>query len=72
MGRYLTYDPYGCIIRENDSDWRNFVDIFLMRMVRSGEYFKLYNKWMGPEGEVPIPLSPEFKTFLGVYGHYPE
>lgn len=72
VGRYLTYDPYGMIVRENDSDWLNFVNEFMIRFIRSGEYFKLYDKWMGPKGEVPIPMSPEFKAFLNVYANFPD
>ena len=66
VGRLLTYEPYGFILPENDSNWRDFVNAFLIHMIKSGEFYKIYEKWMGPEGEVPIPMSEEFKTFLKV------
>jgi hypothetical protein len=40
------------------------VDFALMSAIESGEYAKLYEKWFGPKGEVPYPLSPEARTLL--------
>jgi polar amino acid transport system substrate-binding protein/glutamate/aspartate transport system substrate-binding protein len=71
VGRLLTYEPYGFIIIENDSDWRDFVNAFMIHLIKSGEFYKIYDKWMGPNGEVPIPMSTEFKTFLMVQS-FPE
>ena len=71
VGRLLTYEPYGFILPENDSNWRDFVNGFLIRLIKSGEFYKIYEKWMGPKGEVPIPMSEEFKTFLKVQS-FPE
>ena len=36
----------------------------LMEAIESGKYFELYEKWFGPKGEVPYPLTPENKRFL--------
>jgi ABC-type amino acid transport substrate-binding protein len=36
----------------------------LMEAIEGGEYFKLYEKWFGPKGEVPYPMSQAFKSFL--------
>jgi glutamate/aspartate transport system substrate-binding protein len=71
VGRLLTYEPYGFILPENDSNWRDFVNAFLIRLIKSGEFYEIYEKWMGPKGEVPIPMSEEFKTFLKVQS-FPE
>jgi ABC-type amino acid transport substrate-binding protein len=64
VGEFYTYEPYGMAMRKNDSDFRNLVDFSLMEAIESGEYQKLYDKWFGPRGEVPYPLSETAQVFL--------
>jgi len=64
VGEWYTYEPYGFAMRKNDSDFRHVVNVALMEAIEGGEYFKLYDKWFGLNGEVPYPLSPEAKRFL--------
>lgn len=64
VGDFYSYEPYGMAMRKNDSDFRTLVNIGLMEAIESGRYFNLYDKWFGPEGEVPYPLSRETKRFL--------
>jgi polar amino acid transport system substrate-binding protein len=64
VGEFFTYEPYGMAMRKNDSDFRNLVDFALMEAIESGEYQKLYDKWFGPQGEVPYPLSETARIFL--------
>ena len=64
VGRLLTYDPYAYIVPEDDSNWRDFVNTFLIHLIKSGEFYKIYNKWMGPNGVVPIDMTHEYKTLL--------
>ncbi len=64
VGEPFTYEPYGMAMRKNDSDFRNVVDFTLMEAIESGEYQKLYDRWFGPSGEVPYPLSERALTFL--------
>jgi len=40
------------------------VDGALMAAIESGEYQKLYDKWFGPRGEVPYPLSESARIFM--------
>ena len=63
-GLFYTYEPYGMAMRKNESDFRNLVNNGLMEAIESGKYFDLYEKWFGPEGEVPYPLKEENKRFL--------
>jgi ABC-type amino acid transport substrate-binding protein len=63
-GLFYTYEPYGMAMRKNESDFRNLVNNGLMEAIESGKYFELYEKWFGPEGEVPYPLKEENKRFL--------
>jgi ABC-type amino acid transport substrate-binding protein len=64
VGEPFTYEPYGMAMRKGDSDFRNLVDVTLMEAIESGEYEKRYEKWFGPRGEVPYPLSETARIFL--------
>jgi polar amino acid transport system substrate-binding protein/glutamate/aspartate transport system substrate-binding protein len=64
IGEFFSYEPYGMAMRKNDSDFRQAVNVGLMDAISSGLYFELYEKWFGPKGEVPYPLSAETKRFL--------
>ena len=63
-GEFFSYEPYGMAMRKNDSDFRQMVNTGLMEAIESGKYFELYDKWFGPKGEVPYPLTSETKRFL--------
>ncbi|MFQ5829373.1 MAG: amino acid ABC transporter substrate-binding protein [Candidatus Methylomirabilia bacterium] len=64
VGPLFSKDPYSCIVPENDSDWRDFANHTLMELIDSGKFFTMYEKWFGPQGVVPYPMSPEVKTYL--------
>lgn len=64
VGEFFSYEPYGMAMRKNDSDFRQVVNVGLMDAIASGLYFKIYDKWFGPKGELPYPLSAETKSFL--------
>src|SRR5574341_1358606 len=64
VGDFYSYEPYGMAMRKNESDFRNVVDFALMAAIESGEYFKRYEKWFGPRGEVPYALSHDARTLL--------
>jgi polar amino acid transport system substrate-binding protein len=68
VGDFYTYEPYGMAMRKNESDFRNLVNNGLMEAIESGKYFELYEKWFGPKGEVPYPLTAENKRFLILQG----
>jgi len=64
VGQYLTYEPYGIILPENQGEWRDFVNAVLIKTVKSGRFEQIYDKWFGPAGEVPLPMSTEYKNLL--------
>ena len=64
VGEFFSYEPYGMAMRKNDSDFRQIVNVGLMDAIASGLYFEIYEKWFGPRGEVPYPLTAETKRFL--------
>lgn len=59
VGRYLTYDPYGIMLRRGDPDFRLAVNKALARVFRSGEIAKIYAKWFDP---ISVPMSPLLKA----------
>jgi polar amino acid transport system substrate-binding protein len=63
-GDFYSYEPYGMAMRKNESDFRSLVNNGLMEAIESGRYFELYEKWFGPKGEMPYPLTAENKRFL--------
>jgi glutamate/aspartate transport system substrate-binding protein len=48
VGRFLSYDPYGMILRRDDSSFRLVVNTVLADLFRSGEIDAIYAKWFGP------------------------
>ena len=64
VGEFFSYEPYGMAMRKNDSDFRQIVNVGLMDAISGGQYFEIYEKWFGPKGEVPYPMSAETKRFL--------
>jgi ABC-type amino acid transport substrate-binding protein len=64
VGDFFSYEPYGMAMRKNDSDFRQAVNVGLMDAISSGLYFEIYDKWFGPKGEVPYPLTPDTRRFL--------
>jgi hypothetical protein len=51
-------------MRKNEPDFRNLVNRALTDAIDSGKYFELYDKYFGPKGELPYPLTPEMKRRL--------
>lgn len=64
VGEFFSKDPYACILPENDSRWRDFVNHTFMELIETGRYFELYDRWFGERGVVPYPLSPQVRQFL--------
>ncbi len=60
----IAYEPYGFMMRENDSDFRDFVNNTILWAIKTGKFYELYDKWMGPKAMVPIPMSQAFKDYL--------
>jgi glutamate/aspartate transport system substrate-binding protein len=59
VGRYLTYDPYGVMLRRDDPDFRLAVSKALARIFRSAEVAKIYARWFDP---ISVPMSPLLKA----------
>ncbi len=62
----IAYEPYGYMMREGNSDFRDFLNNTILWAIKTGKFFELYEKWMGPKGVVPIPMSKAYKDYLNM------
>jgi ABC-type amino acid transport substrate-binding protein len=60
----IAYEPYAYILREGNSDFRDFVNNTILWSIKTGKFYEFYDKWMGPKGIVPIPMSQAYKDYL--------
>ncbi len=60
----IAYEPYGYMMRENNSDFRDFVNNTILWAIKTGKFYEIYEKWMGPKGHTPIPMSQAYKDYL--------
>ena len=69
VGDSLQVEPYACMVRKDDPEFKKLVDGTINRMMKSGEFAKLYAKWFEspivPKGvNLALPMSPELKANL--------
>jgi ABC-type amino acid transport substrate-binding protein len=64
VGDFFSKDPYACMVPENDSKWRDFVNHTFMELIDNGTYFELYDKWFGERGVVPYPMSDKVRNYM--------
>lgn len=65
----IAYDPYAYILKEGNSDFRDFINNTLKWSITSGEFFEIYDKWLGPKSRTPIKLSPSMKEYLNIIAY---
>ncbi len=64
VGDFYSEEPYGMAMRKADAKFKAVVDAGLRKGFESGKYFEVYDKWFGPKGEVPYPMTPQVKAYL--------
>jgi ABC-type amino acid transport substrate-binding protein len=64
VGDFYSEEPYGMAMRKGDVKFKAAVDAGLKNGFESGKYFDIYEKWFGPKGELPYPMTPRVKTYL--------
>jgi ABC-type amino acid transport substrate-binding protein len=64
VGDFYSEEPYGMAMRKGDAKFKAAVDAGLKGGLESGKYFDIYDKWFGPKGEVPYPMTPQVKAYL--------
>ena len=61
--QYLSYEPYGFMLRRGDAPFRLAVNRVLASLYRSGEIVQIYNRWFGK-------LGPPSKILVAMYALY--
>lgn len=69
VGETLQVEPYACMVRKNDPEFKKLVDGTLARLMRTGEFARLYRKWfespIPPKGMVlNMPMGAQLKANL--------
>lgn len=69
VGDTLQVEPYGCMMRKDDPEFKALVDGTIARLMSSGEFARLYNKWfmadIPPRGVVlNMPMSEALRINL--------
>lgn len=69
VGDALQVEPYACMLRKDDPEFKKLVDGAIARLMKSGEFSKLYTKWFEsaivPKGiNLKLPMSAELKENL--------
>jgi len=72
VGEFLSYDPYGLVLRRDDPQFAGLVERTFQRMASERRLAELYNKWFLrrlPTGEtMNLPISPQLEEFFRVIG----
>ena len=76
VGDSLQVEPYACMVRKDDPEFKKLVDGTLNRMMKSGEFTRLYTKWfmspIPPKGvNLNLPMSAELKDNLKAMSEKP-
>lgn len=67
VGRFLSYDPYGIMVRRDDSAMRLVGNTVLADLMRSGEIHKIYDKWFNPgPTKINMPMSPALQAAFAI------
>lgn len=69
VGETLQVEPYACMVRKSDPEFKKLVDGTLARLMRTGEFTRLYKKWfespIPPKGVVlNMPMGAQLKANL--------
>ena len=62
VGETLQVEPYGCMVRKDDPDFKRLVDGTIAGLMKSGDFKRLYSKWF--ESSIP-PNGVNLKMPMG-------
>lgn len=63
VGDFISDEPYGIGLPENDSKWRDSINFALQDMWTDGTYKKIYDKWYGPDTPYYFPLTAKIEMW---------
>lgn len=76
VGDALQVEPYGCMLRKDDPEFKKLVDGTIARLMKSGEFTRLYSKWfespIPPKGtNLNMPMGAQLKANLSAFSDKP-
>ncbi|ABB39560.1 ABC-type transporter, periplasmic subunit family 3 [Oleidesulfovibrio alaskensis G20] len=63
VGDFLSDEPYGMGLPQDDSALRDAVNMAIQDMWRDGTYMEIYNKWYGPGTPFEMPMSDQIELW---------
>ena len=63
----LSSELYAFAVRQNDSSFRDLVNATFSELFHSGKFMELYDKFLGPNSQVPLPLDANMKAIVYLY-----
>jgi polar amino acid transport system substrate-binding protein len=63
IGDFISDEPYGMGLPENDSQWRDAVNFAIQDLWTGGTYMEIYNKWYGPETPYYFPMTAKIEMW---------
>lgn len=63
VGDFLSDEPYGIGLPEDDSKLRDAVNFALQDMWKDGKYMEIYNKWYGPKSPYAFPMTEQVEMW---------
>jgi len=70
VGRYLSVEPYGIMLRKDDPVFERLVDKTLNDLFQSGEVKRIYARWFATR-ELTVPMNQYLKEAFVIPNTYP-
>jgi glutamate/aspartate transport system substrate-binding protein len=70
VGKYLSVEPYGMMLRRDDPAFERLVDRTLNEMFQSGEVRRVYARWFATK-ELTVPMNQYLKEAFTIPNTYP-
>jgi ABC-type amino acid transport substrate-binding protein len=63
----LSSELYAFAVRQNDSNFRALINATFSELFHSGKFMELYDKFLGPNSQVPLPFDANMKALVYLY-----
>ncbi len=70
VGKYMSVEPYGIMMRKNDPAFERIVDHALNEMFQSGEARRIYAKWFATK-DLTVPMNQYLREAFQTPNTYP-
>jgi glutamate/aspartate transport system substrate-binding protein len=70
VGRYLSVEPYGIMLRKDDQPFERIVDKTLNELFQSGEVRRIYARWFSTS-QLTVPMNQFLKEAFVIPNTYP-